>query len=140
MSAIQRPELSKTGRDSVVKFREEYKEYARLIDSFNTDRSPSNPVRKASVGNCIRVDLLENLIMADVIKNVDDITNPSDYHVKQWYESVLSKEPTNLGDKVAEITKRHKHQPNLADPESVVQEYVFSCMTYLRALGSARFM
>lgn len=133
VSFIQWPERSKPRRDSVVKFREDYEEYARPIDFVNNDRTPSNRVRNAPVRECIRFDLLENVIMTDIIKDVDDITNLSDDHVKKWYESVLSKEPTNLGDKFAEIIKRVKHQPNSADKEAGVQEYMLSCMTMTTA-------
>lgn len=74
VSTIKRSELSKAGRDSVVKFKEEFDEYARLIDPFNGDRTAVRHVRKC-VRKCIKVDLLANLIMMDIIKNVDEIAN-----------------------------------------------------------------
>ena len=139
INQIQRPELRKPGRDQVVRFKEEYDEYVRLIDTFNMDRTPTNRVRKATVRECINIDLLENLIMVDAFQ-VTDIEELTDEHVDAWFQSVLDKEPANLGDRVNEIIKKRTHVPNSKDPEGSVQEYVFSVMTDLRTLGGTQFM
>lgn len=140
ISQIQRPELSKPGRDNVVKFKEEYEEYGRLITSFNSDRSESDKIRKSSIRECMKVDLLENLIMTDAFNNITDIANLTDADILTWYNAVVAKEPINLGDRVLEMVKKHQHKPNSSDPEASVQQYVFSVMTDLRALGGAQFM
>lgn len=140
VSQIQRPELTKPGRDSVVKFKEEFDEYTRLIDTFNTDRTPATRLRKATIRECIKVDLLENLIMTNLIPEVENIQELSNEQVMDWFNGVLSKEPRNLGDKVTEIVRKHTHRPNSGDPEAGVQEYVFEVMTDLRALGGAQLM
>lgn len=76
--------------------------------------------------------------MNDIIKNVDKIVNLRDDQVTQWYEDVLAKNPTVIANKVDNQASqtRTKH----ADPEASVQEYMFSRITDLRALGSAHFM
>lgn len=140
LTQVQRPELSKPGRESVTKFREEYEEYTRLIEAYNVDRPANSRLRRSTIRECVTVDLLENLIMTNLIEGCEDINELTDEHVKQWYDSVLDKEPQNLGDKVAEAIRKHKHTPNPNDPEAGVQEFVFSVMSDLRALGGAKFM
>lgn len=78
--------------------------------------------------------------MTDIINDVNKIENRSDEHVNQYYENALAKEPTNVADKVADIIKCHKHEPNESDPDADVQEYVFVHITDLNSHGGAYFL
>ena len=43
-------------------------------------------MRKATIRDCIKVDLIENLVMTDAVEGVTAITELTDGHVESWYE------------------------------------------------------
>ena len=93
MNWIQRLELTISGRESILIFKEEFEEYLHLIDTFKSDQSVANRVRKATSRECMKVDLIENLIMTDAFEGVATIEELSDDHLKtcttQWRQRNL---------------------------------------------------
>lgn len=109
------------------------------MNTVNSDRPSTQKLRVATVRECIRIDLLENLIMTTEIPNVNDITQLTDVQVETWYKSVLDDHPTDLAQQVNQILRRHTMQPNTKDPEAGVQAYVHEVMTSLRRVGGSKF-
>jgi len=73
ISQVRQPELVEGSRAQVVQFQEQYDEHIRTINTINADRTTSNRLRIPSIRECIKIDLLENLIMTGEIPDVSDI-------------------------------------------------------------------
>lgn len=84
--------------------------------------------------------MFDHQIMTGLIPGVSEICELFDDQFKAWFQCMLDKQPIHLGERVAEILRKHAHKLNSKDPEGSVQEYVFELMTDLQSLAGAQVM
>lgn len=111
-----------------------------MHDAYNAQRAAAYCLQKARVHECIKINLLEDLIMMEIIPDCADINTFTNEQVTTWSIGLLDNEPQNLGDRVAEAIRKHRQIPNPLDPEAGVHELFFRIMTALRTVGGVRFM
>ena len=76
----------------------------------------------------------------EAIKGVSEISKLKEDDVSMWYRSIPENQPANLGDKLAEVIRNHRHNPNANEAWPGVQYYVFTIMTDLRKIDGASLM
>lgn len=107
----------------MVKFRDDYDEYVRLISSFNTYRTLTNRLCKSTVHVFVNVDLLENLIMTEAVNDVDNESNLSHVHVMSWYCIIIDKETAAIVDIIVEVFRKHRHVPMANTQKHVYRKF-----------------
>lgn len=137
VSQINHPELASGTSTDVLKFRDEYDEYKRKIDTVNANRAARDHLRVASVRECIQVDLLEALCLTKDIPNAESAAELTEDMILEWYNKMLIVETTELGNRVTELFKKHTHIPDHIDPAGGVTKYVHSIIVSLRRIGGA---
>jgi len=140
VSQVNHPNLTEASRAAVYKFKEEYDEYKRKIATYNQDRQQRDKLHQATVRECVSIELLETMILTEEIEDVGSISNLTDEKVEDWYRNVLKTAPLDLGNKVIEVIKKHKHKVDVYDPAAGVQRYVHGVLSDLRHVAGSNFM
>lgn len=138
ISQVKQPELTRGARDHVIKFKEQYDEYVRVMNAVNADRAPNQKLRIASIREFIRIDLLENLSMTTEIPDVEDISGLSDELVLGWYKKVLRDQPSDLAQQSNSILHQHTMTSNEKDPPTGVRSYFHDIIKSLRRVGGSK--
>lgn len=97
-------------------------------------------MRNGTLYECIKVNLLKNLVNTSIIQVLDDASELTDIIVKSWCNGILNKKLPNLGNCVTQIIKTHTHNPDSGYLNGTIQEYVFVVMTDFQAKGGSQIM
>lgn len=82
VNTIQAPKLSNATQPDLIQFEVNFPAYTEGVEEINADRAPSQQIKPASIGQCMKPKLLRSLCMLGRIENAETSEDATDEAVR----------------------------------------------------------